>query len=420
LVVSDILKVIYAPHKAFKSILRKPQYLGAFILLVIFVVVQVGYSYEAGSNQYLELTHPQEVQGDILAQNAGLWQAKANTGVTIANNTADYINSTSTAFGGPPYFGTNSVEFTATNVSSIQMELKDINGTVNCSADGFRNVSLIMKIVAPTAKPSNVSLYLDALNASSFYYDLTSSFSNISANDWNNITIPLDTSAWSSSGSAASWENITGLRMEFTWSNSADVDLRIAGLFFGGLYENYVALYGGQGPFLAQAALSGVAPFIFEWIIFTAVMYVLIKMLKGNITWKPLMIAVGFAMVTLVIQAIIFLAVYATLPKLYLPVQVLANVSGGLDLLPTVTLDAINNANLITGVVLIIVYLWTVALGSLITRYITAGPTTVGQQQPVVIENSSTTPQFSWFKSILVSAAAFLATLLIMGFLLGA
>jgi hypothetical protein len=99
-----------------------------------------------------------------------------------------------------------------------------------------------------------------------------------------------------------------------------------------------------------------------------------------------------------------------------LPIEVLANVSGGLNLLPAATVDAINTANLITSAVLIIIYVWTVALGTFIIRDITAGqPQT---QEPVIIE-TSTTPQFSWFKSILVSAAAFLVTLLIMGFLLG-
>ncbi|MBT0159138.1 hypothetical protein G4O51_04055 [Candidatus Bathyarchaeota archaeon A05DMB-2] len=415
MVVSNIFKVIYAPQKAFKNILQNPQYLGAFILLIIFVALQVSYTYVAGSNQYLEKNNPSASQGDFWAQNAGLWQA--SPGVTIRNNTVDYINSTATFFGGPPYFGTNSIEFVAFNVSNVRIELKDLNGTVNCGPDGFRNVSLIIKIVTPDVKPSNVSLYLDSLNNSSFHYDLTSLFSSSAANVWNNITIPVNTSAWSSSN-PASWENITSIRMSFMWPSGSDVDMRIGGLFFGGLYQNYVQLYGGPNTFLAQAALSGIAPFIFEWIILTAIMYVLIKMLKGNITWRPLMVAVGFAMITLVIQAIIFLAVYATLPVLYLPIQVLANVSGGLNLLPAATIDAINTANLITNVVLIIMYLWTVGLGAIITREITA-PQVVAAQQPVIIEGSPVTPQFSWVKSILVSSASFLVTLLIVGFLLG-
>jgi hypothetical protein len=413
LVVDEIGKVIYAPQKAFKKILQKPQYLGAFILLIIFVVFQIGYTYVAGSTQHLELTSPAASQGDYWAQNAGLW--KANPDVMISNNTVDYINSTATPFGGPPYFGTNSVEFVATNASSIRMEL-DLNGSVNCGADSFTNFSLIIKLVNPNFAPSNVSLYLNSLNDSSFYYDLTGSVVSVPSDVWNNITVPVNTNAWTSSSILATWNNITKVRMEFTWSNSSDIDMRVAGLLFGGLFENYVGLYGGDGPFLAQAALSGVAPFIFEWIILTAVIYIFIKLLKGNITWKPLMVAVGFAMITLVIQAIIFLAVYLTLPTIYLPIEVLANVSGGMSLLPAATVDAISTANLITSVVLIIIYVWTVALGTFIIRDITAGqPQT---QEPVIIETSPA-QQFSWFKSILVSAAAFLVTLLIIGFLLG-
>jgi hypothetical protein len=203
--------------------------------------------------------------------------------------------------------------------------------------------------------------------------------------------------------------------MEFMWTGISNVDLRVGGLFFGGIYKDYVTLNGGAGPYLAQGALSGIAPFIFEWIILTGLLYIIIKGLRGTVTWKPLMVAVGFALVTLVVQTIIVLVVYSTLPTLYLPVEVLANVSGGLDLMPAATVDAINSAQFITGVVQIAIYIWIVGLGALITRSIT----TVQTQTPPVIEGPPAAQQFGWLKSILVSAAALLLTILILGFLLG-
>jgi hypothetical protein len=403
LVAEQILKVIYAPHKVFKEILQNPRYLGAFILLIIFVGIQVSSSYVVGSREYLERTNPAESQGDVWAQRAALWQA--NPSVTISNNTVDYINSTVTLFGGSPYFGTNSVEFVASNTSLIQMELGNLNGSVNCGAGGFKNLSLSMKIITPDTKPNNVSLYLNSLNASSFYYDLTAAFSNSTMNVWSNITVPVGSGPWVSSSNTASWENITGIRMKFTWPSSATVDLRVGALFFRGIYENYVELSGGGvSAYLAQSIFSGFAPFIFEWIILSVLLYIIIKALKGNATWKQLMVAVGFALVTLVIQAVALLVAFSTLPNLYYTLELLANVPGGLNAVGMATLEAIAPVNLASVIIQIIRYVWMVGLGTIITRDITSTPEV---------------PGFSWMKSIMVSGASFLVTLLVLGFIIG-
>jgi len=79
-IASDILKVIYSPHRAFKKILQKPQYIGAIILLIIFAVVQVSSSYVIASKSYIEQTMPSGSEGDFWTENAALWQA--NPGVT--------------------------------------------------------------------------------------------------------------------------------------------------------------------------------------------------------------------------------------------------------------------------------------------------------------------------------------------------
>src|SRR5665811_512839 len=58
LFVDDILKVIYAPQKAFKSIVANPKYLGALIILILFIGLQVGYEYSQFSKTYTEQTTP--------------------------------------------------------------------------------------------------------------------------------------------------------------------------------------------------------------------------------------------------------------------------------------------------------------------------------------------------------------------------
>ncbi len=415
MIAKDILRVLYAPHKAFKEIIQKPGYLGPILLLVLFVLAQVGSSYVVASRSYVEVTAPQTVplsaQGDLWTEVAAFW--KANEGVTVRNNTVDYINST---------YATTSIEFTASNTSNVWMEI-NFDGSVNCSTGGFQNVSFRVKQLAPDAKPENVSLYLYSLSGSNFYYDLTSEFSNSATNVWNNITrtVGVGSEGWVSSDASATWENITGLKLAFTWTDSANVDLKIDQLFFKGDYELLLDLYGIS--YLANAALNGFAPFLFEWLLLTGLMYLIIKGLKGNVIWRPLMAAVGFALVILVIQALILVVVYTSLPNLYYPLEVLAGTPGEFEAAYQVILDSIASVTLAGGIIQAVVYVWIVALGTFIIRAIT-GDEKIAEQLSIGKVASDTAvsrgvTEFGWMKCLLVSSVSLFLTVIILGLLLG-
>jgi len=411
LVVKDLLRVLYAPHKAFKDIIQKPGYLGPFILLLIFVLAQIGASYVVASRSYIEQTMPVGDQGDLWTENAALWQAGPS--VTIRNNTADFINSTI-------YYGSTSIEFADSNASNVWMELSSLDGSVNCGDDGFKNVSLRVKIVTPDVKPENVSIYLYSLSGSNFYYDLTQTFASSDVNVWNNITLTVGSGDWLSNGNP-SWENITGLKMEFTWSSASSVTLRIDGLFFRGKFQDPFEIYGIA--YIASSALNAVAPFLFEWLILTALMYLLIKGLKGNVIWRPLMVAVGFALVVLVIQALILAVVYTSLPSLFYPLEVLAGTPGEFEVAYQVILDKIATVTLVGAIIQVAVYVWIVTLGTFITRAITGDKKIAEQVSMGKVTSdtpvSSDVTAFSWMKCLIVSGASLFLTIIILGFLLG-
>ena len=104
MVINDILKVLYAPHRAFSDIVKSPRYLGPLLILVIFVVAQVGSAYVVADKSFVEQTMPVGDQGDLWTENAALWQA--NPGVVATNNHLDFINATG-------YFNNTSIEFAA-------------------------------------------------------------------------------------------------------------------------------------------------------------------------------------------------------------------------------------------------------------------------------------------------------------------
>ena len=413
MVAEDILQVLYAPHKVFKKIVQNPGYLGPFILLIIFVVAQVGGTYVVASRSYIEMTTPQTVplsaQGDLWTEVAALW--KANEGVTVRNDTVDYVNGT---------YSTTSIEFTASNTSNVWMEL-NFDGSVNCGVGSFQNVSLRVKQVTPDVAPENVSLYLYSLSGSNFYYDLTSEFSNSAANIWNNITLTVgaDSEGWVSSGESATWENITGLKMDFAWSESSNVDLRVDRLFFKGDYELLFEI--GGVAYLANAALNAFAPFLFEWLLLTGLMYLLIKGLKGNVVWKPLMVAVGFALVVMVIQYLIIAVVYTSLPSLYYSLDFWAGVPGESAMANEILLEELASVNMASYILQIVVWGWTIVLGTFITRAVTSDKK-VAEQVSMGKTASETTvvgdvTGLSWMKCLLVSGVSLFVTIIVLGLL---
>jgi hypothetical protein len=413
LATKDILQVLYAPHKAFKKIVQNPGYLGPFLLLIIFVLAQVAGSYVVSSRSYLETTAPQtaplSAQGDLWTENAAFWHA--NEGVTVSNNTVDYINGT---------LATTSIEFKATSASNIWMET-NFNESVACGSDAFQNFSFRVKQVTPDIAPENVSLYLYSLSDLRFYYDLTSEFASSGINVWNNITLPVGAGSEGWVNNGATWENITGLKLDLAWSDSANVELRVDRLFFKGNYGVLIDLYGIS--YLANSALNAVAPFLFEWLLLTGLIYVMIKGFKGNVVWRPLMVAVGFALIVIVIQSLILIGIYTALPNVYYPLSVLAGAPGEFEGAYQVILDTIAPITLATAVVQAIAYVWTVILGTFIVRAITTDKK-IAEQVSMGATTAETTPGsevvgFNWMKCLLVSGVSLFVTIILLGLFLG-
>ena len=418
MVVKDILQVLYAPHKVFKKIVQNPGYLGPFILILIFVVARVGTSYVTGSRLYIEQTIPVGTEADIWTESATLWQA--NPGVSVSENNVDFINGSQAIRGFPDYYGNSSIEFAISDNNTIEMSLNDFGGQINCGANGFMDLFYRIKMVTPDEKPENVTLTLYSLNDSSFSYDLTTNFAAISVNVWSNISVPVGSGNWLSHGNP-SWENITGLKLEFAWSNSADIDMRLDSLFFRNNFENQIELAGGMFQFIGISAFNMLAPFLFEWLVLSALIYLLIKGLKGKVLWRPLMVAVGYALITIAIQAIIVTAVYTTMPDLYYPLELLAYLPGEFEAAQELLLTQLANINTAEYTLQIAIWVWTIALGTFIVRAITgsrkiAEETGLGRAA-MNTTASSNVIEFSWMKCLLVSGLSMFLTIFILGLL---
>jgi hypothetical protein len=381
--IPDILKVIYAPHKAFKEIAEKPTYMGPLLIVVLFVAANVGFAYVGMSKTYVEQLVPNGQNLDEWTQNSTLWTSNAI--ITVSD---DAINGT--------YFGNRSIAFSITNSSQVWMQLTGI-GSINCSSpSGYNALFFRLKQTSPQEKPQNATIYLYSTSPSDYFYnDFTQVFSNFTYNVWNNRTVPF-ASGWSSSNPSADWGNITGLKLDFTWHDNSNVTLLVDGLFFHGIFKPLLGAAGSS--YLLNYALSGAMQFVITWVILGGVLYLLSKTLGAKLVWRLLLIVVGFILITMFVQALVNMIAYSTLPDVKYPLDLIGGVQGEGQVAYDLILEQTGVVTLIGRVTQIAIYVWTIALCGVGVRLL---------------------GELSWTKSFLAAVVAYLATLFVGSFLFG-
>lgn len=382
----EIIKVIYAPHKAFKEIIQNPKYTGPVLIMVLFIVANLGVGYAIATKTYVEKTLPTAEQRDIWTENSTLWTSVV--GEPPKQNSNDYIN-------GTLYYGNKSVEFSNTNSTQIVMQLTGI-GSVNCSGpNGYKSLSIRIKWTRPTAKPETVSFYLLSGNGTDhFYHNLTGSFSDSSSNIWNNLTIPLIT-GWSNNSATANWANITGLELGFTWSQTSNITVLIDDLLFRGIFTPSI---GNLNDYLFNFSLYSAMQFIVRWVFLGGLIFLMARAFKAKIVWRPLLVLVGFALITIFMQAIINTAAFTTLPTLYYRLEFFTFAGPETEIARTEIADQTLFVSQVNRYSEIIFLFWTIALCAIAVRLLT---------------------QFSWSKSFLIPTVGYFAALLAQSFLLG-
>lgn len=419
----DIAKILYAPHKSFKQIISNPKYLGVIVILVLFIGLQIGYEYAQFGNARLELTSP--VAGLIQTyNNATSWDNGPN--LELSNNFDDYYNNTIYVTGTqlPPtdsnayysLFGNFSLQMNATDTSSFAAALTNTSN-VDCSPNGFQNLSMVIKVVDSQSIPQTATLTLYSLSDSNYYtYDLTPLLSDGNlVNEWNNLTIPLgpDVTAWTEHGFPI-WTNITSLTLQFDYSTNTTASVRLGALFFRGDYVTPTEY--DAGGVLFRFLQIYPLQFLFTWLLLAGVIYIILRVTKNTTTWKPLFVAVGFAMVVMVIRSLVNIIATLTMPTVFYPFDVsfgllidpLGSIYYPTEAIGTLTAQAQNLVissdaglaifrNIITGM-FAVSYVW---LGALTTFAVKA-----------------VKPEFSTVKCVAISAVSVAVTLLALAFFL--
>jgi len=378
----EVFKVIYSPFKAFKEIIRNPKYIGPILIMILFVLANIGFGYVLLSKTYLDQTIPYASEFDKWTEDTALWDSNAG----ITPNTDDYISG--------DYYGNKSMKFSLVDGSQIQMQLNIVD-SLNCTGpEGYKNLSFRLKLIEPLTKPTNASLYLFSTQPQdNFYNNLTDKLNETSL--WNNITISVgpESEEWLSNNTNAGWDNITGLELQFTWLTESNITLLIDGLFFHGVYKPLIESASG---YLINYPIIAFMQFTIQWVTLGGFLYIVPKIFKVKTVWKPLLIIAGFSLITIFIQIVITSVVLSTLPELHYPLEILGGVPGEGQTAYDQILEATQIADQILWYIEKVVYVWTIALCAIALRLMFA---------------------FSWTKSLFVSALSYLLSLFISRFL---
>ncbi|MBS7637110.1 hypothetical protein KEJ37_07275 [Candidatus Bathyarchaeota archaeon] len=354
----EVFRVIYAPHKAFREIIQNPKYVGPIITMILFIAANFALSYTLLSKQYIDETKPNgpSENFDLWTEEASYWDSIAN----ITVNTNDFINVTYPENKG--YYGKRSIEFKINSSNHVWMELNFREGFPCSGSNGYKNLTLRIKIVKPSETlPSNVSIYLISGSQGLFYQDITTYINYTDV--WNNVTLSLG-DVWKPLGSA-NWNNITGLKLEFSWFDVHDnITLRIDGLFFHGLYrsqietsnELLISLLNPYSPF------NAFMQFTIQWVFLGGLLYLIPKVFGAKTVWKPLLIAAGFILIVYFVRIIIFTLVHITSPNIYLSFSYLGRVSGEWQRAEKQILEPFGFHLMLLWVLDKIIWIWVIAL----------------------------------------------------------
>lgn len=383
--VSKVLKVLYSPRRTLKEVIQDPKYVGPLLIIILLLAVNIGSTYVLLSKEHYEQILPTATNLDEWTENSTFWTSNA-----VVTESNDVINGT--------IYGNASIAFSIQNSPQVLMQLNGI-GPVDCSVpNGYSLVSFRIKWTGPLTKPENVTIQMFSANSSSdyFYNNLTDTFSNSTYNVWNNLTIPLAPAGWSSTGLSPDWSNITGLQLKFTWAESSNITVLIDGLFFHGPFKTLLET--GGASYLLNYGVAAVMQFAVTWIVFSGLIYILVRALGGKPVWKPLLIAVGFILITTFVGALINAIGYSTLPAIRFPFELIGGVQGEGDAAINTISDQTWLVIDISRIAQILVWAWTAALAALAVRSLA---------------------EFSWAKSVMVGIVAYVVTIFIGSILVG-
>jgi hypothetical protein len=369
LVGQEILEVLYAPVKAFKKIIEKPDFKGVAIVLLLVIASAIAVQYVASSKQFLEMQLPEDENWTEELFDQHVWTSNGG----LSRDALNY------------QVGNSSISSIASN-SSIWLKLAAIE-PINC-LEGTEYTELFFWMNWTTdagAAPFSGTIKLFSGSENSYFeQDIASLLGSNS--EWTNATLSIGSSQGWDSVNSPDWENITGVELELVWADSTNLSVNVDGLVFR-TFVTSIAM----GTFYIEL-ISVIIQAGMTWVVWGGLLIIIAKLFNEDLgKWNIFFIIIGYVFIVTVITNIITGILATNLPELTYVLD------------PTSTYYYARNATV-----------WSENLGyQLLTPLLWIGYVWTTGLSAVVIHEMKEMP---WGKALTIAAIAFAARLLLSAF----
>ncbi|MCW3994086.1 MAG: hypothetical protein NWE85_05955, partial [Candidatus Bathyarchaeota archaeon] len=182
--------------------------------------------------------------------------------------------------------------------------------------------------------------------------------------------------------------------LNFTWPSLSNTNVLIDGLFFHSVFKPVIEISIG---YLFNYPLIAFMQFTLQWVILGGSLYIFCKVFGANAIWKVLLTVAGFALITLFMQTIINTVAIAASPEIHYPLKALGGVPGEAEASYNYIFEQTQLLYQFISYVEIVMGVWTAVLCAIAIRLLS---------------------EFSWIKSLLMAALAYLAYFVVMNMVL--
>jgi len=307
--VREVFEVLYSPVKAFKKIIEKPDFKGVLLVLVLVIFSVVVVQYVFFSKLFLETRTPDD-DG---------WTESLTNQHTWVSNVSPSLDDTDYKMGNT--VGNHSVKSLVPNDTSIWMKITDIE-PLDCSEDtSYEELFFWIKWIQEngTFPNSGATLRLFSGSESSYFERSLTNFI-ASSDEWSNVTLKIGPDQGWNPNNSPDWQSVTGLEFRLVWPASANLTMKIDGLYF----RKYVSsietgVFSGN---LIGVLMNAAVSFSMNWILWAGILLLIAKVSREELgPWTVFFVVIGHVFMVTVVYTIASAAPLSTLPTLDLPLE---------------------------------------------------------------------------------------------------
>ena len=308
LVGREVFEVLYSPVNAFRKIIEKPDLKGVLLVLLLVIASTVVFQFIYNSKQLYENRAPEDDDWTELLTNSHSW---VSNGLPSLDG-ADYQMGNSD--------GNHSVTSSVVNETSIWLKITDFD-SINCSGEkGYNELFFWIKWVNEAETfPSSGTLRLFSGSEDSYFESTITEFSS-SSGEWTNATLKVGSDqAWSLNNSP-DWRNITGIEFRLVWLDSANLTMKVDGLFFRNFVSPIEAL-GFSGAMLSLF-VSVAFSVAMNWILWAGIVVIVSKLFGEELgRWNIVFVIIGHAFIVTAVCTLVSALAFSSIPVLSLPLD---------------------------------------------------------------------------------------------------